>query len=344
MIETTIRDINELEDRLSEPSERVIETLFRVTGDILVLGAGGKMGPSLAHMAQRASQATGGQRRVIAVSRFSDSSVEQSLNRWGVETIRGDLFDPDFVDSLPETPNVVFMLGFKFGSSENPALTWATNVYLPMLICRRFANSRIAAFSSGAVYGPIPVAPGAGSIETDAPDPVGEYSMSTVGRERMFEYFSQTQGTPVSILRLNYATEMRYGVLIDLATQVFKGKPVHLEMGHVNVIWQGDANAYALCSLEHASSPPLVMNMTGPDLIRCREVCDQFAEKMNRPVSYHGEEGPTALLSNASKAFDLYDRPRVSLDELVHWTADWISRGGTTANKPTHFEVTDGKY
>lgn len=344
MVKNTIYDIAELENRLSEPKPRVVESLSRIPGDIMVLGAGGKMGPSLAHMARRASNATGGKRRVIGVSRFSNPSVEADLNYWGVETIRGDLLDPKFVNSLPDVPNLVYMAGFKFGTAGNPSLTWATNVYLPSLICQRFTNSRIAAFSSGNVYGPIAVVPEAGSVETDRLNPLGEYGMSVVGRERLFEYFSQTMNTQMSILRLNYATEMRYGVLVDLATQVFQGKPIDLASGYVNVIWQGDANSYALCSLEHASTPPMVLNMTGTELIRCRDVCQQFANKMSQSVSFRGTEGSTAMLSNAGKAFDLYGPPEVSLEELIHWTADWICCRKPTANKPTHFEVTDGMF
>ena len=341
---TTIGNLQELEDRLSRPTQQVVDALSRLSGDILVLGAGGKMGPSLARMAQRASTDAGEQRRVIAVSRFSDPQTAEKLNAWGVETIQGDLFDPTFVESLPACPYVVFMLGFKFGTSHNPAMTWATNVYIPALVCRHFPTSRIVAFSSGNVYGPVPVKPGDGSVEPDTLHPVGEYSMSALGRERIFEYFSQTNGTLTSILRLNYSTEMRYGVLVDIATQVWKQQPINLGTAYVNVIWQGDANAYALCSLEHAASPPFLLNMTGPDRIRCRDLCTRFGEKFDKKVELVGSEGPKALLNDSSKAHQLYGPPQVSLDQLIDWTANWVANGGANLNKPTHYEVTDGKF
>lgn len=339
-----IHDLNDLEERLSQPTEAAIDVLSRLEGDLLLLGAGGKMGPSLARMALRASRSAGVDRRLIAVSRFSDPATAESLSGAGVEVIRGDLFEPDFVASLPNLPLVVYMLGMKFGTSTNPSLTWATNVVVPQLVCRHFQSSRIVAFSSGNVYGPVAVEPGTGSVEMDVPHPVGEYSMSALGRERMFEYFSQAHGTQVTLLRLNYATEMRYGVLVDMAMQIHRGRPIDLTTGFVNTIWQGDANAYAICALEQTTSPATVLNMTGPGRIGCRAVCERLAARMNRSVEFVGEEGPTALLNDSSKIHELYGQPRVSLDQLIEWTADWVQRDGPTLEKPTHFEVTDGKF
>jgi nucleoside-diphosphate-sugar epimerase len=223
-------------------------------------------------------------------------------------------------------------------------MTWASNTYLPALVCRRFERSRIVAFSTGNVYPQMPVEQGRGSVETDGPEPLGEYAMSCLGRERMFEYFSDKSGTRVALVRLNYAAELRYGVLVDLAQQVHHEQEISLAVGYANVIWQGDANAFALCMLADASSPPLVLNVTGPEQIRCRRVCEQFGQLMGKPVRFSGPEGPTALLSDARRAFGRYGMPRVGVDDMVAWTADWIVRGGPTYGKPTHFEVVDGKF
>ena len=333
-----------LEDRLSEPSEATLTSLGELKGDILVLGAGGKMGPSLARMARRASDATGVKRRVIAVSRFGDSKVQAALADSGVETIVGDLMDEAFIASLPKCENVIFMVGLKFGTDGGEARTWATNAYLPGMVCRRFAGSRIVCFSTGNVYGLVPIEPGSGSVENDVLNPVGEYAMSCLGRERVCEYFSRETKTPMVVFRLNYATELRYGVLVDLARQVASGQPVSLATGFFNVIWQADAVSMALCSLAHATSPPFYLNVTGPERISCREVCLRLGELMNKQVSFRGEESDSALLSDARLAHRLFGRPRVTLDEMIVWTADWIAQGGETWDKPTHFEVRDGKF
>jgi nucleoside-diphosphate-sugar epimerase len=339
-----ITTVEGLEDRLSRPTDAALEALTRIDGDIILLGVGGKMGPSLARMAQRASQQVDGHRRIVGVSRFSDPAVREKLEAWGIETISGDLLDPGFVASLPDMPNVIYMAGRKFGTAGAEAFTWATNAYLPGLICRRFASSRIAAFSTGNVYPLVPVDQGHGSVETDPLGPVGEYAMSCLGRERMFQYASGQLGTRVAIIRLNYAIDLRYGVLVDLAQKVFNGQPVALETGYANVIWQGDANAYTLCALADASAPPLTLNVTGPERISCREVCQRFGELFDRPVQLTGREGPTALLSDARLALNRYGLPSVTLDEMIEWVADWIARGGSTYDKPTHFEVADGTF
>ncbi len=338
-----IRDVEQLEEMLSRPTEGVIETMRRLEGDLIVLGVGGKMGPTLARMAVRASEAAGAARRVIGVSRFSSGDLEARLGAWGVETVRCDLLDEEAVAGLPDAPNVVYMAGFKFGATGNESMTWAINTYLPSIICRRYRGSRIAAFSSGNVYGMSP-AEGGGSKESDAPEPIGEYAQSCLGRERMFEHFSRTLKIPVSIIRLYYATEMRYGVLVDLALQVAEGRTVDLSMGYLNAIWQADASALSLRTLEDAASPPFVVNVVGPEKLRVREVCHKLAGHMQRQVRFTGREARNALLGDGGLAASRYGPPRVDAERLIAWIADWVSRGGESLGKPTHFEVRDGKF
>lgn len=340
---SSIRDERQLEDLLSEPTERLVQTLAQLDGDVIVLGAGGKMGPTLARMARRADDLAGTRRRVIAVSRFRSGDTAGRLESHGVETIRGDLLEASFVRSLPRFANVVFMAGRKFGASSDPPLTWATNSHLPSLIGDHFDDSRIAVFSTGNVY-PLVDAAGAGSVESDPPRPVGEYAMSCLGRERVFQYLSRARGTPLALLRLNYACELRYGVLVDVAQRVFAGAPVELTAPCVNVIWQGDASAIALCSLADAEMGGRVVNLTGPEKLRVRDVAEQFGKLFGRPVRFTGREGGLALLSNAQATLQQYGTPRVSANQLLHWIADWITRGGATLGKPTHFESSDGQF
>lgn len=338
-----IEDEVQLEEILSAPTPGVVEALGRVEGDFLILGASGKMGPSLARMIRRATEDGGRPRRIIAVSRFSGAGAEQSFQRHGIETIAGDLRDERFLAGLPKTANVVFMVGAKFGTSQDSSLTWATNVWLPSMVCRRFAGSRILAFSTGNVYPLVPVA-SRGCRESDALVPVGEYGMSALGRERMFEYFSQRDGTPVSIIRLNYAVEPRYGVIVDLAKRVQAEQPIDLSMGYANVIWQGDANAFALSAFPLATSPPFVLNVAGPEVFAVRDVCERLGELLGNPVRFVGEPAETALLNNPAQMINRFGPPQVALDQLLQWTADWLSRGQLTWSKPTHFEVRDGKF
>jgi nucleoside-diphosphate-sugar epimerase len=340
---TAIADESQLDDLLSAPSPAAIETMRQLEGDLIVLGVAGKMGPTLARMARRASDAAGVTRRVIGVSRFSEAAHEQALHEHGVETIRCDLLDEAAVSRLPDAPLVVYMAGRKFGSTGVESLTWAMNTWLPAVVCRRYADSRIAAFSTGNVYGLSPVGRG-GSEESHAPAPVGEYAMSCLGRERMFEHFSRTHGTAVSILRLNYATEMRYGLIVDLARQVAAGTPIDLSMGHANVIWQGDANAMSLVALREASSPPYVVNIAGREELSVRAVCLALAERMGRDVQFTGVEADDALLSNGTRGWTDLGSPQVALTQLIDWTADWVARGGTSLGKPTHFESRDGRF
>ena len=341
--EKSIAGVDELELLLSEPQECAVRALAQLPGDVLVLGAGGKMGPTLARMAKRASDLAATPRRVIAVSRFSCSQLPQRLQSWGIETIRCDLLDRASLTNLPDAPNVIYMAGRKFGSTENESLTWAANSFLPGLVSERVRHSRIAAFSTGNIYGLTPVSRG-GSLESDAPNPAGEYAMSCLGRERILEHFSRTANTKVSILRLNYATELRYGVLVDIAQRVYSGKPVAVSMGYLNAIWQADASAVALASLLHAASPAFVVNITGPEVLSVRRVAEDFAARFGKLVQFDGVEAPDALLSSAAKAFQLFGKPSVSYGQMITWIADWIERGGETLAKPTHFEERAGRF
>lgn len=338
-----IENIEQLDDHISKPSPLVVETLGRLEGDIIVLGAGGKMGPSLARMAKRASAEAGTKRRVIGVSRFSSPAEESKLREAGVETIHCDLLDSSAVRKLPDAPNVVFMAGMKFGTTGQQAFTWAINSYLPGVVCEKYRSSRIAAFSTGNVYGLIPLERD-GSLETDELNPTGEYAMSALGRERVFEYFSLAHNVSVSIIRLNYSVELRYGVLVDVARKIFTGEPVDVNMGYANVIWQADANGMALMSLEQASSPAFVVNVTGPEILSIRKLAECFGELMGKEVTVTGKEASDALLSNAKKSYDLWGMPEVGTEQMTEWIADWVMRGGESLGKPTHFEARDGKF
>ena len=340
---TSIADEEQLDLLLSTPSPEAVATLRDLPGDVVVLGVAGKMGPTLARMVRRASDAAGVARRVIGVSRFSEAGQEAALQAHGVETVRCDLLDEAAVAALPDAPLVIYMAGRKFGSSGLESLTWAMNTYLPAVVAKRYAQSRIAAFSTGNVYGLTPAGRG-GSKETDAPSPVGEYAMSCLGRERMFEHMSRSQGTPVATLRLNYATEMRYGLLVDLARKVLAGEVVDLTMGYANVIWQGDANAMAITALRHATSPPYIVNLAGREELTVRGVCERLASRLGRSVQFSGTEASDALLSNGSRGWADLGAPQVSLEQLLDWTADWVARGGASLGKPTHFESRDGRF
>ncbi|MBI3475393.1 MAG: NAD-dependent epimerase/dehydratase family protein [Acidobacteria bacterium] len=338
-----MRDVAELEARLSEPAESTVRALTELEGDIIVLGVAGKMGPTLARMAKRASDAAHVKRRVIGVSRFSTPGLELQLSEWGIETVRCDLLDRKSLAELPEAANVVYMAGMKFGSTGQESLTWAMNTYLPGLVSERYCKSRIAVFSTGNVYGLTPVSQG-GSREDDPLNPTGEYALSCLGRERIFEHFSRTNNIPMTILRLNYATELRYGVLVDIAKRVLAGDAVPLAMGYLNAIWQGDACDMSLQSLAHASVPPLVVNIAGPELLSVRRVAEEFAEKLGKSAHFSGVEESDALLSNAERAYQLFGRPHVSAAQLTSWIADWVSRRGATLAKPTHFEERAGRF
>lgn len=343
LAQAPIPDVASLENRLSEPTAGVVDVLGRLEGDILFLGVGGKMGPTLARMARRASDAAGVRRRILGASRFSDPRLESALQAHGIQTLRCDLLAPDQLERLPEVPNVVFMTGMKFGSTGQEALAWAMNAYLPGMVCQRFRRSRIVAFSTGNIYGLSPVALG-GSVETDVLRPIGDYSMSCVGRERIFEHFSRTLGIPMVLLRLNYATELRYGVLVDLAQRVLAGEPVDLTMGHLNALWQADANAMSLQAFALTESPPRVLNLAGPELLSVRRLAEQCGALLGRPVTFRGSEAADAYLSNGQLGHQLFGYPRVGARQMVEWIADWVRRGGESLGKPTHFEIRDGNF
>lgn len=339
----TIDTVETLEELLSRPTPAVVAMMKQLKGDILFLGAGGKMGPTMARMAKRATDEAGVARRIIAVSRFSDARAKDELEAHGVETLRCDLLDPAQVAELPPAPNVVYMTGMKFGASGQAPLTWAMNTWLPSLVCQHFSKSRIAAFSTGNVYGLTPLSLG-GSVETDVLQPVGEYAVTAMGRERIFEYFCQTRNIPTSLIRLNYATEMRYGVLVDVAKQVWSGQPVNVSMGSLNAIWQGDANAMSLLSLAHAAHPAWVVNVAGPEQISVRRAAETLGSFLGKDVIIEGQEAPDALLSNGQKGHALFGYPTVPLQRMLEWIADWVQRGGASLNKPTHFENRAGDF
>jgi nucleoside-diphosphate-sugar epimerase len=336
-------EVDALDNLLSEPTPLAVETVGQLDGDILLLGVGGKMGPTLARMAKRAADAAGLRRRVIGVARFSNSAHEAWLNAHSVETMRCDLLDPAQLARLPDAANVVLMTGMKFGSTGQEALTWAMNCHLPAQVAQRYRGSRLVAFSTGNVYGLSAVSWG-GSREDDVPRPVGEYAMSALGRERMLEHFSRANGTPTALLRLNYATEMRYGVLVDVAERVWNGQPVSLAMGHLNALWQGDANAMALCAFGRVASPPFVVNLAGPETLSVRRVAEEFGRIFGREVTFDGTEATDALLSNGQLGHQLFGYPRVTVRQMMVWIADWVRRGGPTLGKPTHFDSRDGRF
>jgi nucleoside-diphosphate-sugar epimerase len=337
------RDETELEEFLSRPTEADVEAIRAHPGDVLILGAGGKMGPSLAMRVRRAMDLAGSKDRVIAASRFSELEVEKNLEACGVEICKVDLLESGALDSLPDAPNVLYLAGRKFGSSGNAALTWAMNVLLPGRVVERFAQSRIAALSSGNIY-PLVPANSAGANEETPVGPVGEYAQSVLGRERAFEYGAQAYGARVVNLRLNYALEPRYGVLADLGLKVWNGETIDVSMPAVNFIWQGDANSYVLQSLRLASSPAAVLNIAGPDIVRVREIVESFSKRWNRPLQLEGTEAATALLNDGSRGHQLFGPPSVHWKQLLDWTAHWIESGGRSLGKPTHFEARDGKF
>lgn len=335
--------VDELDERLSRPTEADVAHAATPKGDLLILGAGGKMGPSLAVLARRAAVLAGSNTRVVAVARFSDRELPARLEAQGIQTITCDMLEPGALAHLPDAPNVIFMAARKFGTSGNEHLTWAVNTWLPGLVAERFRDSRIIAFSTGNVYGLVPASSG-GATESSAAAPAGEYAQSVLGRERMFEYGSDRWGTRVALLRLNYAVELRHGVLVDIARAVFEKRPVDLRMGYVNVIWQRDANSVALRSLSMCRRPPLVLNLTGPETLSTRFIAEEFGRRFGIHPAFNGEEAPEALLNNAAKAHELFGLPTVTPAELMDWIADWILRGNPQLNKPTHFEVQDGRF
>lgn len=339
----TIETEEQLDEVMSTPPDQLVAFFEQLPGDIMVLGAGGKMGTQLAVMARRAREAAGRSRTVIGVSRFSTPGVRERIEAGGVHTVACDLLDRRALAELPSAENIIFMAGRKFGTRGSAELTWAMNTLMPALVAERFASSRIVAFSTGNVYPLVPVSRG-GARESDEPAPVGEYAITTLGRERVFEYYSRQNATPVCLVRLNYAIDLRYGVLYDIGTRVASGEPIDLTMGNANVIWQGDAVAHALYALSLCASPARVINVTGPEIMSIRWAAETFAEIWGTEVAFTGEESGRALIGNAADALGRFGYPRVPLRRMIEWTAHWIDIGGPALGKPTHFETSDGAY
>ncbi|WP_102957663.1 NAD-dependent epimerase/dehydratase family protein [Mangrovicella endophytica] len=334
-----IDDVAHLDRLLCTPSQALVDDLDAVEGDIMVLGVAGKMGPTVAGLAKAAAPG----RRVIGVARFSEAGSREALEAIGVETIACDLLDEAAIAALPKSPNVIFMAGRKFGASGDQSLTWAMNTHVPALVAQAFSASRIVAFSTGCVYPFVDVTSGGATEETPI-NPPGEYAQSCVGRERMFEYFSRRLKTPGRLFRLNYAIDMRYGVLHDIAAKIVAGKPVDVTMGHVNVIWQGDAASQAIRLLRHATTPTTPINVSGPQTLAVRDLAMRLAQKLGREAIIEGTEAPNAWLVDTSAAQTLFGQPVVDIERMIQWTADWMARDMPSLGKPTKFEVRDGRY
>jgi nucleoside-diphosphate-sugar epimerase len=334
------RDAEHLEDVMATPTPELVADLARVEGDIIILGVGGKIGPTLAQMAKRAAPG----KRVVGVARFSEKGLRDSLTAHGIECIAADLLDRAAIEALPKLPNVIFMAGFKFGASGHEAFTWAMNAHVPALVAESFAGSRIVAYSTGCVYPYVDVRHGGATEETPMAPPPGAYANSCVAREQMFQYFSRTRGTPGRTFRLNYAIDMRYGVLHDVASRVKSGIAIDLSTGHVNVIWQGDANAMVLRALAHCTTPSTPINISGPETISIRWLAEAFGARLGREPAFEGEEAPTAWLVNTAQAMRLFGYPKVPLAQLIDWTADWIARDLPSLGKPTGYGKRDGAF
>jgi hypothetical protein len=337
-----LSDVDVLDDWMTRPSSELIRFVSTLQGPLMVLGAGGKMGPSLCVLARRAADAAGIALDIVAVSRFSDPDVRTWLEERGVQTLSCDLMS-DPLGDLPDAEDVLYLVGLKFGTQQAPARTWAVNTLIPARVSERYAGARFVALSSGNVYPFVP-ATSAGSVETDALTPLGEYPNACVARERIFQYGSEQHGTSGVLVRLNYAVDLRYGVLVDLAQRIAAGQPVDVTMGYLNCIWQRDANDMIIRSLALAEQPMRPLNLTGTTVLPVRALAERLGELMDRPVEIVGEEAPTALLSDASQAVAALGAPSTPLDAVLRWTAEWVSCGQPTLGKPTRFEVRDGHY
>jgi nucleoside-diphosphate-sugar epimerase len=334
------RDVEHLEDVMTSPNRAVISEFGELDGDLVILGVGGKIGPTLARLAKRAAPG----KRVIGVARFSEKALREKLTLWGVECIDADLLDRKQIEALPRPANVIFMAGLKFGSTGAEDLTWAMNAYVPALVAEAFAGSRIVAYSTGCVYPYVSVLSGGAPEATPATPPPGAYANSCVAREQMFHYFSRIHNTMGRIVRLNYAIDMRYGVLHDVGWRVFKGEPLNLAMGHVNVIWQGDANSMVLRALAHCTAPTSPINISGPETISVRWLARAFGQRFGKSPAFAGSEAADGWLINTGHAMRLFGYPQVQLERMIDWQADWISRGLPSLGKDTHFDVRDGAF
>ncbi len=334
------RDVEHLEEVMSAPAPELIAEFGQLSGDLIILGVGGKMGPTLARLAKRAAPG----RRVIGVARFSETGLREKLESQGIECIATDLLDRAQVEALPKPSNVIFMAGRKFGSSGQEDLTWAMNAHVPAIVAEAFAGSRIVAYSTGCVYPYVDVRHGGATESTPATPPPGAYANSCVAREAMFQYFSRTCGTPGRIIRLNYAIDMRYGVLHDVALRVKDRQTIDLSTGHVNVIWQGDANAMALRAFGHCTVPSEPLNVSGPETVSVRWLAEALGQRLRQAPVFVGTEPPDAWLVNTAEATRLFGHPRVALGRLIEWTADWVGRGLPSLGKPTAYGARDGAF
>jgi nucleoside-diphosphate-sugar epimerase len=342
MLPEYIESEDQLNEVMTRPDEALVNFIGKLESPLLILGAGGKMGPTLAVLAHRAVQTAGKGPEIIAVSRFSDPNVRKWIQSQGVRTLAADLMDRKSLKSLPESSNIIYMIGWKFGTADNPAWTWAVNTLIPGFVLERYPNARFAALSSGNVY-PLTPMTGSGSVETDALTPLGEYANSCVARERIFEFYAAQQGNPVTLVRLSYALDLRYGVLVDIAQKIFAGAPVDVSMGYANGIWQGDANSMIIRSLGFAQTPANAINLTA-HRFSVRKVAHTFGQLLDREVIIEGEEQPNAFLSDLTKLKSTLGEPPVPLETVVRWTAYWIKQRGRLLGKPTHFETRDGVY
>ena len=336
-------DVNALYNQLLQPSPALLSDIARQEGDILILGAGGKMGPALARLAKLSLDLIGSERKVIAASRFSEPGLQQELDALGIETYAVDLLNEEQLRSLPDVKNVLYLAGTKFGTTGKESFTWAMNAYLPGRVAEKYADSNIVVFSTGNVY-PLTAVDAGGATETLSPGPLGEYAQSCLGRERIFQFFSAKNNTPVFIYRLNYANDVSYGVLLEIAKAVKEQKPIDLRMGYVNVIWQGDANEIAIRALNHCSVPATVVNVTGPEIISIKWLAEQFGKLLKQEPAFVNGEESTALLSNAAVSVSLFGYPRVLLTQMIELIAEWVKQGGKTINKPTHFQERQGNF
>lgn len=338
-----MNNLQQTVDALLQPSDALVADMAALEGDILLLGVGGKIGPSLAKLAKQAVDKSGVPRRIIGASRLSEPGLREELESYGVETIKVDLLDDAALQALPDVKNVLYLAGTKFGTTGKESFTWAMNAYLPGRVAEKYKHSNIVVYSTGNVYPFTPVFSG-GADESVTPGPIGEYGQSCLGRERVFQYFSSKHNTPILIYRLNYANDLRYGVLLEIAKSVQAEKPIDIRMGHVNVIWQGDANEIALRSFLHCSVPGKLLNVTGPETAAVRWIAEQFGKLLGKTPQFVNEEQPSALLSNAAESFRLFGYPRVGLQQMIELTAAWLQSGGATIQKPTHFQERAGKF
>ncbi|MGH2564681.1 MAG: NAD-dependent epimerase/dehydratase family protein [Ginsengibacter sp.] len=336
-------NIDELYQQSLQPSDALVSDMASLKGDVIILGAGGKMGPALAKLAQQAVERSGIKKRIIGVSRFSEKGLQDELNSLGIETYEADLLLDEKLGALPQAENVLYLAGTKFGTKGNEPFTWAMNAYLPGRVAEKFKNSRIVVFSTGNVYPLTPVSSG-GADEATIPQPIGEYAQSCLGRERLFQYYSGKNNTPILIYRLNYANDVTYGVLLEIAMSVKEKKPIDLRMGYVNVIWQGDANEIALRALHHCAVPPKILNVTSPETVSVRWLANELGRLMGQTPEFINQEEDTALLSNAAESCRLFGQPKVPVNKMLELIVGWLNEGGRTINKPTHFQERSGQY